>query len=67
VNHRCRQHRATWEILRFRLIRETERYLNEGRRQPEYLTHIPTIRVGFGRFPPGLAERYWSTVLETRT
>lgn len=66
MNQERRRQRASWERLRFKMIHETERFLNEGLRLPEHLTHIPTIRVGFGRFPSGLAERYWSSVLEHR-
>ncbi|HRX83495.1 MAG TPA: hypothetical protein P5572_00585 [Phycisphaerae bacterium] len=31
---------------------------------PHLAPRIPVVRVGYGRFPPGLAEDFWGSVLE---
>ena len=48
-----------------RAIAETEAYLSECLRHPERVRRIPTVRVGFGKFPKGLAAEFWSNVLST--
>ncbi len=55
--------RESWVILRARMLRETELYLEEGLRNPEQHPRIPAIPVGSGSFPRGLAEIFWSQVL----
>jgi len=51
-------------LLAFRAIRETEAFLAEYLLRPQLAPRIPVIRVGFGRFPRGLAEEFWGSVLE---
>jgi hypothetical protein len=46
-----------------RAIRETEAFLIEHLRHPERAVRIPVVRVGYGRFAPGLSEAFWSEVL----
>ena len=48
-----------------RAIRETEVFLADCLRHPEKVRRIPAVRVGFGRFPKGLAEEFWNSVLGT--
>ncbi|GJM26156.1 MAG: hypothetical protein DHS20C16_25710 [Phycisphaerae bacterium] len=48
-----------------RAIRETEVFLADCLRHPESVRRIPAVRVGFGRFPKGLAEEFWNSVLGT--
>ena len=47
-----------------RAIRETELFLAEYFHQPHRAPRIPVVRVGYGRFPPGLAETFWASVLD---
>ncbi len=49
-----------------RAIRETEAFLSEHLRHPQRVRRIPVVRVGYGRFAPGLAEEFWKEVLELR-
>lgn len=46
-----------------RAIHETEVFLADCLRHPEKVRRIPAVRVGFGRFPKGLAEEFWRSVL----
>jgi len=55
----------SWEVIRARMTRETETFLEEGLRHPEQYPRIPAIPVGLGRFPRGLADLFWSQVLAT--
>ncbi len=48
-----------------RAIHETEMYLAECLRHPERVRRIPIVRVGFGKFPKGLADEFWYGVLAT--
>ena len=50
-------------LIALRAIRETEVFLEECVRNPEGVRRIPTLRVGFGAFPPGLAEEFWENAL----
>ena len=47
----------------FRAVRETENFLAEYLYNPHPMRRIPVVRVGYGRFPPGLAEQFWNEVL----
>lgn len=50
-------------LLATRAIRETEVFLAECILHPERAVRIPVVRVGYGTFPPGLAEEFWSNAL----
>ena len=50
-------------LLRVRLLRETELFLEEGLKRSEAYPRIPAIPVGSGSFTRGLAEAFWSQVL----
>lgn len=52
-----------WEVIRARMLRETEHFLEEGLRRPERHRRIPAIPVGQGSFPRGFADLFWSQVL----
>ena len=49
--------------MAWRAIRETEAFLLEGLLHPESAMRIPAVRVGYGTFPPGLAEEFWRRAL----
>jgi hypothetical protein len=51
-------------LTAYRAIRETEVFLAEHLRRPHLTPRIPVVRVGYGRFPPGLASEFWGAVLE---
>jgi len=55
----------TWAVIRARMMLETETFLDEGLRHPEKYPRIPSIPVGSGCFPRGLADVFWSQVLAT--
>lgn len=50
-------------LAALRAIRETEAFLSDALRHPEQHVRIPTVRVGYGSFPPGLAQEFWADVL----
>ena len=50
-------------ILRGRMLRETELFLEDGLSQRQKHPRIPAIPVGSGTFSRGLAEIFWSQVL----
>ncbi|GMV98782.1 MAG: hypothetical protein HRF43_04335 [Phycisphaerae bacterium] len=54
-----------WDVIRARMIRETEAFLEEALRRPERFRRIPAIPVGSGGFPRGFADVFWSQVLAT--
>ena len=51
-------------IAAWRAVRETEAFLAEYMRNPDLAVRIPVVRVGYGRFPPGLAEEFWRDTLD---
>ncbi len=55
----------SWEVIRARMMRETEYFVEEGLRHPEQLHWIPIIPVGMGTFTPRFASAFWSQVLAT--
>lgn len=55
----------SWEVIRARMMRETEYFLEEGLRHPERLRWIPVIPVGTGAFTQRFASAFWSQVLAT--
>lgn len=60
-----RRSESDWEVIRARMLRETEAFLEEGLRRPEQYRRIPAIPVGTGTFPKGFADVFWSQVLAT--
>lgn len=55
----------SWAVLRARMLRETEVFLEEGLQHPERAIIIPAVPVGKARFPRGFAHLFWSQVLAT--
>jgi len=53
----------SWMAIRSRMIRETERFLEDALRHPERQVVIPAVRLGGGSFPRGFAQAFWSQVL----
>ena len=53
----------SWVIIRARMLRETELFIEEGLRRPEQYAIIPAIPVGTGQFPRGWANEFWSRIL----
>lgn len=50
-------------LTAMRAIRETEAFFSECLRNPDQVRRIPTVRIGFGSFPPGLADEFWKIAL----
>jgi hypothetical protein len=61
---RRRENRDPRALAAYRATRETEAFLAEQLRRPYGLPRIPIVRVGYGRFPPGLSEEFWGSMLE---
>ena len=55
----------SWDVIRARMMRETERFLEEAMTHPDRQLRIPAIPVGMGHFPRGYADAFWSNVLAT--
>ncbi len=53
----------SWAVIRARMLRETEAFLEDGLRDDARPVHIPAIPVGRGSFPRGFADLFWSRVL----
>jgi len=56
----------TYEMLRRRMIRETEVSLAVWLERGEKVPRIPTVEVGKGVFNPEYAEAYWADRLDLR-
>ena len=54
----------SFDVLRKRMIAETELALLIGLRFPDRMPRIPTMEVGSGRFHPDFAAQYWSQTLD---
>jgi len=52
-----------WAVLRRRMLRETEAFIEDALGHPEKWITIPTIRVGEGEFMPGRVALFWSQLL----
>ncbi len=48
------------DLLRRRLVRETETALLYGLRFPDRVERIPTVEAGRGRFHRDFAEQWWA-------
>ena len=55
--------RTTNDVLRRRLIRETEQALLFGLTHPEKTVRIPTVEVGRSVFHPRFARAWWAQTL----
>ncbi len=55
----------TWVVMRARMIRETEVFLEDALRHPERYRRIPAVPVGRASFPRGFPDAFWSQVLAT--
>jgi len=53
----------SWAVLRHRMLRETEAFLEDALRHPERQVVIPAVPVGEASFPRGFAQLFWSHVL----
>lgn len=51
------------DVVRSRLIHETEAALLYGLQFPDRTPRIPRIEVGTSRFDPAFAARFWSETL----
>ena len=54
-----------WIVIRARMLRETEAFLEAHLSRPDRQIIIPTLRVGTGAFPRGYSDTFWSQVLAT--
>lgn len=61
--HWVRWSSETWEMLRRRMLGETERFLEGALSRRRSVPRIPRVRVGAGRFRPDYAARFWHLVL----
>jgi len=55
-----RLRQLSYEVLRRRMVRETEVALLHWLRCPEEAPRIPTVEAGKGVFHPHFAARYWA-------
>jgi len=65
ISRLTRSRHQEWRVIQARMIGETEAFLEEGLRHPEYAVVIPSIPVGMGEFRRGWANEFWSRVLGT--
>ena len=55
----------SWVMIRRRMLRETEAFLDDALRHPQRHIAIPVVRVGQAEFTRGFACLFWSQILET--
>jgi hypothetical protein len=53
----------SWAVIRARMLRETERFIDEALRCPERQPYVPTVRVGTGSFTRAFAQAFWAQIL----
>lgn len=58
-----RRRRESLDVVRERIIHETEAALLYGLLSPDHAVRIPTVEVGKSRFDPAFAARFWSRTL----
>jgi len=58
-----RRRRESLDVVRRRIIRETEAALLYGLLSPDHAIRIPTVEVGKGRFDPAFAAHFWKQTL----
>ncbi len=44
-------------------IMETQAFLEDAVNNPDKITRIPVVRVGFGKFSPQLSNAFWTEAL----
>lgn len=54
-----------WAVIRARMLRETELFLEQALRHPERQVIIPALEVGRASFPRGFACAFWAQILGT--
>lgn len=52
-----------WVMIRRRMLRETEAFLEDALRHPEMQIVIPALRIGEAEFTRTFAYLFWSQVL----
>jgi len=55
----------SWVVIRARMLRETEMFLEDAMRGREKHMVIPAVPLGEASFPGGFARAFWSQVLGT--
>ncbi len=65
ILHRRRLCLESWTVIRARMLRETQQFLEHGLRHPERFRRIPVVEMGKGSFRRGFADAFWSQVLAT--
>jgi len=55
----------SWVMIRRRMLRETEAFLDDALHHPERQIAIPVVRVGEAEFTHGFACLFWSQILGT--
>ncbi len=58
-----RRRRESLDVVRERIIHETEAALLYGLLSPDHAVRIPTVEVGKSRFDPVFAANFWSRTL----
>ncbi len=58
-----RRRREPLDVLRARIIHETESALLYGLLSPGQAVRIPTVEVGKSRFDPAFAAKFWAETL----
>jgi hypothetical protein len=53
----------SWAVIRARMLRETERFIEEALRNPEKQVQIPCVKAGTGSFSRVFAQLFWAQVL----
>lgn len=53
----------SWRVIRRRMLRETEHFIEQALRHPEQHPRIPVIRVGSGSFTRTFAHLFWAQTL----
>lgn len=61
---RTRRRLESFDVLRRRMIRETEAALEYGLLHPQTIAPIPVVEVGKGSFDPSFAHWFWHHALE---
>lgn len=53
----------SWVMIRRRMLRETEAFLDDALGHPERQIRIPVVRAGEAEFAHGFACLFWSQIL----
>lgn len=57
---------SSYDVMRRRILRETEIALLVGLRFPDVQVRIPTVEVGKGEFSRRFADEFWQVTLGLR-